>query len=158
MTFNALSGVLGIPVVAAALFAALPDYRIAARSNIAATGLTLLCSLSLFFAKPQPGAYLLVHVYRSDQLRRFHHQHFQRQLYWPRTRDRPADTAVRALLSCDVSGVDVCDEPGADRKQYRTNVGGDRTGDAHHGNDGRYLPHARGARGGVEVFHPWQRR
>ena len=60
MTFNALSGVLGIPVVAAALFAALPDYRIAARSNIAATGLTLLCSLSLFFAKPQPGAYLLV--------------------------------------------------------------------------------------------------
>jgi hydrogenase-4 component F len=60
MTFNALSGVLGIPVVAAALFAALPDYRIAARSNIAATGLTLLCSLSLFFVKPQPGAYLLV--------------------------------------------------------------------------------------------------
>ena len=60
MTFDALSGVLGIPVVAAALFAALPDYRIAARSNIAATGLTLLCSLSLFFAKPQPGAYLLV--------------------------------------------------------------------------------------------------
>ena len=60
MTFNALSGVLGIPVVAAALFAALPDYRVAARSNIAAAGLTLLCSLSLFFVKPQPGAYLLV--------------------------------------------------------------------------------------------------
>jgi hydrogenase-4 component F len=60
MTFNALAGVLGIPAVAAALFAALPDYRLAARSNIAATGLTLLCSISLFFAKPQPGAYLLV--------------------------------------------------------------------------------------------------
>jgi hydrogenase-4 component F len=60
MTFNALSGVLGIPIVAAALFAALPDYRIAARSNIAATGLTLLCSLSLFFVRPQPGAYFLV--------------------------------------------------------------------------------------------------
>jgi len=60
MTFNALSGVLGIPAVAAALFAALPDYRVAARSNIAAAGLTLLCSLSLFFVKPQPGAYLLV--------------------------------------------------------------------------------------------------
>lgn len=60
MTFNALAGVLGIPAVAAALFAALPDYRIAARSNIAATGLTLLCSMSLFFAKPQPSAYLLV--------------------------------------------------------------------------------------------------
>jgi hydrogenase-4 component F len=60
MTFNALAGVLGIPAIAAALFAALPDYRIAARSNIAATGLTLLFSMSLFFARPQPSAYLLV--------------------------------------------------------------------------------------------------
>jgi len=60
MTFNALAGVLGIPAIAAALFAALPDYRMAARSNIAATGLTLLCSMSLFFVKPQPGPYLLV--------------------------------------------------------------------------------------------------
>jgi hydrogenase-4 component F len=38
----------------------MPNYRIAARSNIAATGLTLICALSLFFAKPEPGAYLLV--------------------------------------------------------------------------------------------------
>jgi hydrogenase-4 component F len=60
MTLNALAGVLGIPAIAAALFAALPNYRIAARSNIAATGLTLLCSISLFFAKPPPSAYLLV--------------------------------------------------------------------------------------------------
>jgi hydrogenase-4 component F len=42
------------------LFAAMPDYRIAARANIAATTLTLLCSISLFFVKPQPGPYLLV--------------------------------------------------------------------------------------------------
>jgi hydrogenase-4 component F len=60
MTFDALPGVLGIPAVAAALFAALPNYRIAARANIAATALTLLCSMSLFFVKPQPGSYLLV--------------------------------------------------------------------------------------------------
>jgi len=60
MTFNALVGVLGIPAVAAAIFAALPGYRIAARLNIAATALTLICALSLFFAKPQLGAYLLV--------------------------------------------------------------------------------------------------
>ena len=60
MMFNALAGVLGIPAIAAVVCAALPDYRIAARSNIAATGLTLLCSMSLFFAKPQPGPYLLV--------------------------------------------------------------------------------------------------
>jgi hydrogenase-4 component F len=60
MTLDALAGVLGIPLIAAALFAAVPNYRIAARSNIAATGLTLICALSLFFAKPEPGAYLLV--------------------------------------------------------------------------------------------------
>src|SRR5215472_8984344 len=60
MTFNALSGVLGIPAVAAALFAALRDYRITARLNIAATGLTLACALTLFFVKPSPGPYLLV--------------------------------------------------------------------------------------------------
>jgi hydrogenase-4 component F len=60
MTFDGLAGVLGIPLIAAALFAAVPNYRIAARSNIAATGLTLICALSLFFAKPEPGPYLLV--------------------------------------------------------------------------------------------------
>jgi len=31
--------------IAAALFAAVPNYRIAARSNIAATGMTLICAL-----------------------------------------------------------------------------------------------------------------
>jgi hydrogenase-4 component F len=60
MTLDALAGVLGIPLIAAALFAAVSNYRIAARSNIAATGLTLICALSLFFAKPAPGPYLLV--------------------------------------------------------------------------------------------------
>ncbi|MGN6750603.1 MAG: hydrogenase 4 subunit F [Xanthobacteraceae bacterium] len=60
MTVDALAGVLGIPAVAAALFAALPDYRIAARANVVATAFTLLCSMSLFFVKPQPGPYLLV--------------------------------------------------------------------------------------------------
>jgi len=60
MTFNALPGVLGIPAFAAALLAALPNYRVTARLNIAATTLTLICALSLFFTKPQPGAYLLV--------------------------------------------------------------------------------------------------
>src|SRR3974390_1765008 len=60
MTFNALPGVLGIPAFAAALLAALPNYRVTARLNVAATTLTLICALSLFFTKPQPGAYLLV--------------------------------------------------------------------------------------------------
>ena len=44
------------------------------------------------------------------------------------------------------------------RQQYRPDVGGDRARHAHHRADGRHLPHARGARGGLEVFHPRQRR
>jgi hydrogenase-4 component F len=60
LTFNALTGVLLVPALAAGLLAALPDYRLTARLNVAATALTLICALSLFFGRPQPGAYLLV--------------------------------------------------------------------------------------------------
>jgi hydrogenase-4 component F len=60
LTFDALSGVLLVPALAAALLAALPDYRLTARLNVAATMLTLVCALSLFFRRPQPGAYLLI--------------------------------------------------------------------------------------------------
>ena len=38
----------------------LPGYRLTARLNVLATTLTLICALSLLFAKPQPGPYLLV--------------------------------------------------------------------------------------------------
>jgi len=60
MTFNALPGVLLIPALAAALLAALPGYRLTARLNVAATVLTFLCALSVFFVRPRPGSYLLV--------------------------------------------------------------------------------------------------
>ena len=88
MTLDALAGVLGIPLIAAALFAAVPNYRIAARSNIAATGLTLICALSLFFAKPTArfvpvGRRSERHVYRSHELRGLYDQHLQRELYRP---------------------------------------------------------------------------
>ena len=60
MTFDALTGVLLIPAIAAALLAVLPGYRVTARLNVVATTLTLLCALSLFFRRPEPGSYLLV--------------------------------------------------------------------------------------------------
>jgi hydrogenase-4 component F len=60
LTFDALIGVLFVPALAAALLAALPDYRLTARLNVAATMLTLVCALSLFFSRPQPGSYLLI--------------------------------------------------------------------------------------------------
>ena len=60
MTIDALTGVLLIPAIAAALLAALPGYRATARLNVAATMLTFLCALSLFFWRPKSGSYLLV--------------------------------------------------------------------------------------------------
>ena len=60
MTFDALTGVLVIPAVAAALLAALPDYRVTARLNVVATALTLLCAISIFFRRPPTGSYLLI--------------------------------------------------------------------------------------------------
>ena len=58
--FHPEIAVLAIPAVAAALLALLPDYRIAARLNIAATLLTLLAALTLFIARPTPGRFIFV--------------------------------------------------------------------------------------------------
>ena len=58
--FDALSAVLIIPIVAAALLAVLPGYRLTSRLNVVASLATFLSALSLFFARPQSGPYLLV--------------------------------------------------------------------------------------------------
>jgi hydrogenase-4 component F len=60
MTFDALSAVLLIPLVAAALLAILPGYRLTARLNVIAAFLTFCAALSLFLGRPAPGQYLLV--------------------------------------------------------------------------------------------------
>ena len=58
--FDALAAVLLIPVVAAALLALLPAYRLTARLNVLATLLTFLAALSLFFERPVAGRYLVI--------------------------------------------------------------------------------------------------
>ena len=59
--FDAVTAVLVIPIVAAALLAFLPGYRMTARLNVVASLLTLLAALLLFFsARLPPGQYLLV--------------------------------------------------------------------------------------------------
>jgi hydrogenase-4 component F len=64
MMISASTGVIAIlviPVVAAAIFAALPGYRISSRLNVVASGLTFLASLSLFFGvEAVRGPYLFV--------------------------------------------------------------------------------------------------
>ena len=60
MNFDALTGVLLIPAVAACLLAVLPGYRLTARLNVLATFLTLATAVSLFIVEPASGPYLLV--------------------------------------------------------------------------------------------------
>jgi hydrogenase-4 component F len=60
MKFDALTGVLLIPAVAACLLAALPGYRLTARLNVLATFLTFATAVSLFIVEPVSGPYLLV--------------------------------------------------------------------------------------------------
>jgi len=56
-----IAAVLVIPLLAAALLAILPGYRLTARLNVAASLLTLLAALLLLMGeRPAPGAYLLV--------------------------------------------------------------------------------------------------
>lgn len=61
MAFPSQTLVLVIPVVAAAILAALPGYRAAARLNVLASFLTMLAALSLFVTqRPETGQYLFV--------------------------------------------------------------------------------------------------
>ena len=60
MKFDALTGVLLIPAVAACLLAALPGYKLTARLNVVATFLTFATAVSLFVVEPKSGPYLLV--------------------------------------------------------------------------------------------------
>ncbi len=57
---DALTGVLLIPAVAAALLAALPGYRLTARLNVLAAFLSFATAVSLFVVEPVSGPYLLV--------------------------------------------------------------------------------------------------
>jgi len=60
MTFDALTALLLIPVVAAAILVLLPDYRATAALNVLAALFTLATAMSLFAVEPASGQYLLV--------------------------------------------------------------------------------------------------
>ena len=60
LPFDAVTAVLVIPALAAAVLAALPGYRVTATLNVIAALLTFVAAVSLFFGRPQPGRYLLV--------------------------------------------------------------------------------------------------
>src|SRR3974377_2443640 len=141
MTFNALPAVLGIPAFAAALLAALPNYRVTARLNGAATTLTLICALSLFFTKPQPGAYLLVDDLNGTFILLTTFVGFTTSIFSASYIGHELEIGrltppfVR-FYHAMYQGPYVCDESSADCKQYRTNVGSDRAGNADHRDDG----------------------
>src|SRR5499433_3713391 len=60
MRLDAVTAILVIPALTAALLAVLPGYKISARLNVLATLATFVVALSLFFERPQPGPYLHV--------------------------------------------------------------------------------------------------
>jgi hydrogenase-4 component F len=60
MSFDALTALLLIPAVAAAILVLLPDYRLTAVLNVLAALLTLATAMSLFVVEPVSGQYLLV--------------------------------------------------------------------------------------------------
>src|SRR5271166_3080870 len=60
ITISGVTFLLIIPVMAAAVLAVLPGYRLSAGLNVAAAFLTLLAALSLFIWKPATGPYILV--------------------------------------------------------------------------------------------------
>jgi hydrogenase-4 component F len=60
LSYDPVTGVLAIPLIAAAILALLPDYRLAARINVAAAFATLVAAVSLFAFRPAPGNYIVV--------------------------------------------------------------------------------------------------
>ncbi len=58
--FDPVAAVLLIPIVTAAVLAALPGYRLPSRLNVLAALASFLAALALFFDRPPPGPYLLV--------------------------------------------------------------------------------------------------
>jgi hydrogenase-4 component F len=60
VNFSAVTAVLAIPAIAAAVLALLPSYKVSARLNVLATFLTFLAAFSLFFHRPETGPYVLV--------------------------------------------------------------------------------------------------
>ena len=57
---NAAIVILALPAATAALLAALPSYRLSAALNVGSAFVTFLASVSLLVAAPQPNAYILV--------------------------------------------------------------------------------------------------
>jgi hydrogenase-4 component F len=60
MSLDALTAILLIPAISAAVLAVLPGYRLTAKLNVVAALATFLISLSLFVVEPVSGQYLLV--------------------------------------------------------------------------------------------------
>ena len=52
--------VIAVPAASAAVLAFVPGYRLGARLNVLAAFVTLACAFGLFFARPEPGPYLIV--------------------------------------------------------------------------------------------------
>lgn len=57
---DAISAVLIIPIVSAAILALIPNYRISSRLNVLASLFTMFAALLLFVSRPAPGQFLFI--------------------------------------------------------------------------------------------------
>ena len=55
-----VQAVLAVPATSAAILVLIPGYRVSARLNVLAAFITLSAAIGLFFARPEPGAFLIV--------------------------------------------------------------------------------------------------
>ncbi|MFQ5468043.1 MAG: hydrogenase 4 subunit F, partial [Kiloniellaceae bacterium] len=60
LPFNPVGAILTVPLVASAVLALLPGYRLTSRLNVAATSITLLAALGLLVSRPEGGALLAI--------------------------------------------------------------------------------------------------
>ena len=60
MAFNPAALVVQIPVLAAAVLALTPSYRIGAALNVLASFLTFVAAMTFFIVRPEPMLYFLV--------------------------------------------------------------------------------------------------
>ena len=163
ITISGVTFLLIIPVMAAAVLAVLPGYRLSASLNMAAAFLTLLAALSLFIWKPATGPYILVddlnivfvvlNSFVGFTTSVFSASYIAHELETGRL--TPAHLRFyHSMYQVLLFAMNFC----FGRQQHRPDVGCDRDGDAHHGDHGWHLSHGSSDRGRLEIFHPGQRR
>ena len=144
----AIAGVIVIPAAAAALLAAIADYRRSSRINIIASFIAFACALLLIWHRPEANRYLLVDdlnivfivlgTFVGLTTSVFSASYIGHEL----ASGRLTPDYLRfyhAMYQLMLFGMNLA----LAANKHRSDVGSGRAGHADDGDDGRNLPHAR---------------